>query len=104
MELIESTALADALTRLDGWQGDTTGISRTVSLATFPAAIAAVDQIALAAEEIDHHPDIDIRWRTLTLRVTTWEADSHVTDLDLNLAARIDKILKAATGREVSTG
>jgi 4a-hydroxytetrahydrobiopterin dehydratase len=99
MELIEPPALADALTHLDGWEGDTTGISRTVSLPTFPAAIAAVDQIAVAAEEIDHHPDIDIRWRTLMLHVTTWEADGHVTDLDLDLAARIDTILSAATGQ-----
>jgi 4a-hydroxytetrahydrobiopterin dehydratase len=99
MELIEPPALADALTHLDGWEGDTTGISRTLSLSTFPAAISAVDRIALVAEEINHHPDIDIRWRTLTLRVTTWEADGHVTDLDLDLAARIDTILNAATGR-----
>jgi 4a-hydroxytetrahydrobiopterin dehydratase len=97
MDVIESAALADALTRLDGWAGDTTGIARTVSLPTFPAAIAAVDQIALAAEEINHHPDIDIRWRTLTLRLTTWDADGHVTTLDLDLAARIDAILSAAT-------
>ena len=94
MELIDPTALAKALTQLDGWVGDTKGISRTVSLPTFPAAIAAVDRIAVAAEAIDHHPDIDIRWRTLTLRVTTWEADSHVTDLDLTLAARIDAALR----------
>src|SRR5947199_7948272 len=99
MEPIEPAALADALNRLDGWEGDVTGISRTASLPTFPAAIAAVDQIALAAEEIDHHPDIDIRWRTLTLRLTTWDADRRVTDLDLRLAARIDAILSAATRR-----
>ncbi len=94
MRLIEPDALASALTLLDGWDGDTSGLSRTVTLPTFPDAIDAVDQIAVVAEEINHHPDIDIRWRTLTLRVTTWEADSHVTDLDLTLATRIDAVLR----------
>ena len=61
---------------------------------TFPdfrAAIRGVDEIALAAEEMDHHPDIDIRWRTLHLVLATHSAGG-VTQLDVELAHRINEI------------
>jgi 4a-hydroxytetrahydrobiopterin dehydratase len=94
MESLDQPAVTAALASLPDWTGDTNGIARTVSLSTFPAAIVAVDRIAVAAEAANHHPDIDIRWRTLTLRLTTWEADSHVTDQDISLAGQIDAILR----------
>lgn len=89
---------ARELSDLDGWTGDAAAITRTVSLPTFPAAIAAVDRIAVAAEEADHHPDIDIRWRTLTLTLSTHSAGNRVTRKDLALARRIDEIVRDATG------
>ena len=44
---------------------------RTVELASFPQAIEVVDRVAEVAERDNHHPDIDIRWRTLTFRCST---------------------------------
>jgi 4a-hydroxytetrahydrobiopterin dehydratase len=81
--------VADALESLPGWSGDTTGISRSLECASFPAAIAVVDAVALLAEAADHHPDIDIRWRTLHFTLSTHDAGG-VTQLDLNLAREID--------------
>ena len=80
---------------LDDWSGDTTGITRTVSLPTFPEAIDVVDRVAVAAEEMDHHPDIDVRWRKLSFTCVTHSAGG-VTELDLTLARRIDEIVSAA--------
>ena len=48
------------------------------------------------AEEMDHHPDIDIRWRTLTFRCSTHSAGG-VTTRDIALANRIDRILADAS-------
>jgi len=59
------------------------------------AAIAAVSRIAAIAEELDHHPDIDIRWRTVTLVVSTHSAGG-VTAADVELARRIDEVLADA--------
>jgi 4a-hydroxytetrahydrobiopterin dehydratase len=81
--------VADALGPLPGWSGDTTGISRTIECASFPAAIAVVDAVAIAAEAADHHPDIDIRWRTLHFTLSTHDVGG-VTELDLKLAREID--------------
>ncbi len=65
---------------------------RTVEFPSFPAAIVAVVDIAKIAEELEHHPDIDIRWRTVTFRLTT-HSDGGVTERDITLATRIDEIV-----------
>jgi 4a-hydroxytetrahydrobiopterin dehydratase len=95
-EPLDADALADALTALPDWSGDAAGIVRSVSLPTFPAAIAVVDQVAVAAEELNHHPDIDIRWRELTFALTTHAADDSVTRRDIEMAHRIDAIVSAS--------
>jgi 4a-hydroxytetrahydrobiopterin dehydratase len=87
--------LADRLAALDGWSGDPQAITRTVALPTFMGAIAVVDRVAAVAEELDHHPDIDIRWRKLTFACSTHSAGG-VTGKDLDLARRIDEILAGA--------
>lgn len=61
----------------------------------FMEAIDWVNRIAEAAEALDHHPDIDIRWRTLTFVLSTHSAGG-LTGLDLLLAERIDAIVDSA--------
>ncbi len=84
--------LAAALPDLPLWSGDATGLHRTVALPGFRDAVAAIGAIADVAEEMDHHPDIDLRWRTLHLHVVTHSAGG-VTDNDVELARRIDALL-----------
>jgi len=91
-ELLDQAAIDSALAKLDGWSGGPDGITRTAELSSFPAAIAVVDRVAEAAEAADHHPDIDIRWRTLTFRCVTYSANG-VTNRDIRLAERIDRIV-----------
>jgi 4a-hydroxytetrahydrobiopterin dehydratase len=95
-EVLDARGVRDALAGLPGWSGDAAAISRTVELPSFPAAITVVDRVALVAEELDHHPDIDIRWRTLTFRCSTHSAGG-VTPKDLALAQRIDEIVGGTT-------
>ena len=60
----------------------------------FPAFLSpsrGVDEIAVIAEAMDHHPDLDIRWRTLRVALTTHDAGG-VTQLDIELAHRIHEI------------
>jgi 4a-hydroxytetrahydrobiopterin dehydratase len=90
---LDAAALSAALDRLDGWTGDETSLRRTATLPSFRDAITAVDRIADVAEELDHHPDIDIRWRRLAFVCSTHSAGNRVTELDVELAARIDGIL-----------
>ncbi|MFD9940636.1 4a-hydroxytetrahydrobiopterin dehydratase [Nonomuraea sp. NPDC059023] len=73
------------------WTREGEELRRTITAPDFPTAIRIVDEIAVKAEEMNHHPDIDIRWRTLHLVLTTHDAGG-LTDLDHRLAAIIDEI------------
>ena len=84
--------IAAALHGLPDWSGDGDGLRRTAELPSFRDAVAAIVAIADVAEELDHHPDVDLRWRTLHLTLVTHSAGG-VTDLDLQLARRIDALL-----------
>ena len=66
-------------------------IERVVVAPSFPAGIEIVRRAAALAEDMDHHPDIDIRWRRVRFGLTTHDAGG-VTELDLALARRIDGI------------
>lgn len=99
VELLEPDEVRSALGTRPGWVGDPAAISRTVALPSFPAAITVVDRVAEVAEELNHHPDIDIRWRRLTFRCATHSAGG-VTQRDFDLAERIDEIVAAAGGQD----
>ncbi|HEX6498430.1 MAG TPA: 4a-hydroxytetrahydrobiopterin dehydratase [Micromonosporaceae bacterium] len=92
--VLSSDRLSEALAGLPGWSGDSSGIGRSVSAPTFRAAIDLVDAVADAAEAADHHPDIDIRWRTVTFRLSTHSAGG-VTEKDVALAHDIDRLAQA---------
>jgi len=79
--------------RLPSWQVGDGRLVRDVEAPTFPAEIEWVVLIAEAAESMDHHPDIDIRWRRLHLELSTHSAGGRITDLDVALAERIDAIV-----------
>ena len=78
----------DQLASLPGWTGSTVGISRSYAFPNFTTAITGVDRVAIEAEEMNHHPDIDIRWRAVTFTLSTHSAGG-VTQLDIELAHRI---------------
>lgn len=100
-ELLQAGELQSALAARPGWTGDTSRITRTVALPSFPQAVAVVNRVAEVAEEMDHHPDIDIRWRTLTFSCATHSAGG-VTARDMDLAHRIDEIVAAAGGQDTT--
>ena len=68
-------------------EGET--LRRTFTFADFAAAVGFVTRVALVAEKADHHPDIDIRWRRVTLSWTTHSVKA-LSDLDRTLVEIID--------------
>jgi 4a-hydroxytetrahydrobiopterin dehydratase len=85
---LDEEEVSRQLAQLPGWTGDVDALRRSYSFPDFPTAIAAVDEIAVLAEDMDHHPDIDIRWRTLHLLLSTHSAGG-TTQLDVELAHQI---------------
>ena len=88
---LDADELSRQLGDLPGWAGDTAGIARTVKAPDFLTGVRIVAEVAEAAEAMDHHPDIDIRWRTLLFGLSTHSAGG-VTQLDVELAHRISAI------------
>lgn len=86
------------LTSRPGWSGDHDGITREVKAPSFLEGIDLVRAVAEVAESMGHHPDIDIRWRTLRFTLATHSAGG-VTALDLEAAGRLDEVLPAAGGQ-----
>jgi 4a-hydroxytetrahydrobiopterin dehydratase len=73
------------------WQRDGDELQTTVVLHDFAAALAFVNAVGAAAEAADHHPDIDIRWNTVHLVLSTHSAGG-LTVRDLALAGVIDRL------------
>ncbi|WP_016699641.1 4a-hydroxytetrahydrobiopterin dehydratase [Actinoalloteichus spitiensis] len=92
-DLLTSDQIATALGTLPDWRREGSALVRTVELAGFPSAIAVVNRVAEIAENDNHHPDIDIRYATLTFRLSTHVAGG-ITASDVSLAEEIDEVLR----------
>ena len=97
--LLAAPEIDAGLATLPEWRREGDALVRTVRCASFRAAIDLVDQVADAAEEADHHPDIEIVWRRVTFRLTS-KASGGLTQRDLAMAARIDGLAAARIGPE----
>ena len=84
----EITAALEALT---GWSREGDEIVKTFDCGSFADAIAFVVRVGFLAEQADHHPDIDIRWRHVRVALTTHSAHG-LTNRDLDLAAEIERV------------
>ena len=83
---------ADAqLAGMDGWTRSGDSISKTYTLPSFPAALAFASTVGHLAEAADHHPDILLQYKKVTLTLSTHEA-SGLTEQDFNLAAQVDAL------------
>ncbi|HYI01561.1 4a-hydroxytetrahydrobiopterin dehydratase [Hyalangium sp.] len=84
-------ALQTFLAGHPGWKHEGGMIRRTYEAPSFLAGITFVNKVAQAAEKADHHPDIDIRWRKVTLALVTHDAGG-LTSRDTKLADEADTL------------
>ena len=79
-----------ALGALPGWSRRRNVLTKTFSWPTFAQGIEFVNRVAKAADAMNHHPDIDIRYTKITCALSTHDAGG-ITELDLTLAGQIEK-------------
>jgi len=94
-----STVLSDsevqqALQQLPGWKTNRNSIERLFQFASFVQAMEFVNQIAEAAEAVNHHPDILVSYNKVTLTLISHDSGG-VTQRDLKMAARINQLAPA---------
>jgi 4a-hydroxytetrahydrobiopterin dehydratase len=83
--------VAAALGTLPRWSGGPDGIERTFTRIDFRRAADMLRELAAVTEQLDHHPDVDVRWQTLRIFLVTHSAGG-VTELDLEFARRVDEL------------
>ena len=89
MERLEQDAVTQALADLEDWQLEGDAITKTYRFHDFVASVDFVNAVAEAAEGMQHHPDIDIRYNKVTLTLSTHEAGG-LTRNDFDLAREAD--------------
>jgi 4a-hydroxytetrahydrobiopterin dehydratase len=85
MSRLDEAGLTEALRRTPGWERTGAEIRRTYRFGDFREALAFVNRVGELAERTGHHPDIDIRYNTVTLALSTHDAGG-LTAKDFELA------------------
>jgi 4a-hydroxytetrahydrobiopterin dehydratase len=85
--------LKGALAELPGWMLEAGMLQKTYKHATFPEAIVFVNAVAHLAELANHHPDVDIRYSNITLRLVTHDSGG-ITAKDVALAKEVEAARK----------
>lgn len=88
-DILGDKDLHAAMAERPHWEVREGALERSVQAPSFLEGVGLVVQVARAAEERDHHPDIDIRYTTVTLRLSTHSAGG-ITAQDVELAGAID--------------
>ena len=92
MAVLTDDQVDDAAKNLNGWERADGALRRSVEFPAFLDGIDAVRRVGERAEAQDHHPDIDIRWRTVTFALVT-HSEGGITTKDLEMARDIDGIV-----------
>jgi 4a-hydroxytetrahydrobiopterin dehydratase len=93
MPAISESEARARLGEVPGWELGDKSLVRKLALPSFPEAIAFVVQVAFVAEAADHHPDILINYRRVTLTLWT-HTEGGITNKDFALAQEINKLIK----------
>jgi 4a-hydroxytetrahydrobiopterin dehydratase len=91
MPVLTDSEIQQALSSLHGWQQNGKAIQRVFRFPDFKTAMVFVNKVADAAEQANHHPDIDIRYNTVTMALVSHDSGG-VTQRDVRMAGVIDKI------------
>jgi len=91
MSKLDSQQIEQALLRTPGWERADDAITRVFNLPSFPAALLFASAVGHLAERADHHPDILIQYRSVTLTLSTHSVGG-LTERDFALAAAINAI------------
>ncbi|MEO1289573.1 MAG: 4a-hydroxytetrahydrobiopterin dehydratase, partial [Chloroflexota bacterium] len=92
VEALTDAAITEALVGLDGWERDGDNLVKTFETATYPQGLAFATAAGMVADGMNHHPDIVIGWKKVTLTFTTHDAGSKISQLDIDTAKAVNAI------------
>jgi 4a-hydroxytetrahydrobiopterin dehydratase len=89
-EPLTDDEITERLAALPGWERDADSITKTFKVKPYSRGLALISLVVVAAEKMDHHPDITYRYGSVEFTITTHAADHKITAKDLELAGRIE--------------
>ena len=91
MARLENDEIEARLEDLDGWSREGEAITKEFDNGDFKGSVDFVNKLTPEAEEMNHHPDLEISWDTVTVTITT-HSEGGLTAGDFELAGRIDRL------------
>jgi 4a-hydroxytetrahydrobiopterin dehydratase len=89
---LSDTEITSGLSKLTGWERDGDSITKTYKFETYPDGLAFASAAGIVSDGKDHHPDILIGWKKVTLTFTTHDAGSKISQHDLDTAAAVEAL------------
>lgn len=91
MALLEESEIEARLAGLPGWERQGEAIAKSFDRGDFAGSVAFANALLAPAEEINHHPDLEISWATVKVTIST-HSEGGLTAADFELAGRIDSL------------
>jgi 4a-hydroxytetrahydrobiopterin dehydratase len=91
MARLSDEEIKQRLAVLEGWERHGDAIRRGFKLADFKGSVEFVNRLTPEAEEMNHHPDLEISWNQVTVTITT-HSEGGLTENDFELARRIGEL------------
>ncbi len=91
MALLSDEEIEQRLEGLPGWKRDGDAIAREFDAGDFKGSVNLVNRLLPVAEAMNHHPDLEISWATVTVRLSS-HSEGGLTAADFDLASRIDAL------------
>lgn len=91
MSALSEAEIEERLAALSGWEREGEAIRKDFGRGDFVGSVRFVDQLVEPAEAMNHHPDLEISWDTVTVRLST-HSEGGLTAGDFELAAKIDAL------------
>lgn len=89
--VLSDTEIQQALQTLPGWKRNGNAIERVFQFDNFIQAMQFVNQIAEAAEAVNHHPDITVSYNKVTLSLVSHDSGG-ITSRDVRMAGKINEV------------
>ena len=91
MARLDEAEIEERLEALEGWSREGDAVVKKFDCGDFAGSVELVNRVAPLAEEMNHHPDLEISWSEVTVRLSTHSAGG-LTAADFELARRIDAL------------
>ena len=89
---LNDAQIVEALEMLDGWERDGDKLVKTFEASSYAQGLAFATAAGMVADGFDHHPDMTVGYKKVTLEFTTHSAGNKITQMDVDVARAINNI------------